>query len=130
MTSYLTSEQVLFIHYRLIEETGGSHGIRDIALLQSAVARPMATFGSDDLYPDIFSKAAALMHSIIKNHPFVDGNKRTAITAASLFLIRNGFQIKAANKELERFALKAASTNIELEEIAGWFRKHSKPASL
>jgi len=130
MTSYLTSEQVLFIHYRLIEETGGSHGIRDIALLQSAVARPMATFGGDDLYPDIFSKAAALMHSIIKNHPFVDGNKRTAITAASLFLTRNKHQITAANKELERFALKAASTNIELEEIAGWFRKHSKPASL
>ena len=130
MTSYLTSEQVLFIHYRLIEETGGSHGIRDIALLQSAVARPMATFGSDDLYPDIFSKAAALMHSIIKNHPFVDGNKRTAITAASLFLTRNKHQITAANKELERFALKAASTNIELEEIAGWFIKHSKPASL
>ena len=78
--SHLTAEQVLFIHYRLIEETGGIHGIRDIPLLQSAVARPMATFGSDDLYPDIFSKAAALMHSIIKNHPFVDGNKRTSIT--------------------------------------------------
>lgn len=130
MMSYLTSEQVLFIHYRLIEETGGSHGIRDIALMQSAVARPMVTFESNDLYPDIFSKAAALMHSIIKNHPFVDGNKRTAITAASLFLIRSGFQIKASNKELERFTLKAASTKIELEEIAGWFRKHSKPASL
>lgn len=130
MMSYLTAEQVLFIHYRLIEETGGSHGIRDIALLQSGVARPMATFGSDDLYPDIFSKAAALMHSIIKNHPFIDGNKRTAITAASLFLIRNGFQIKTSNKELERFTLKAASTNLELEEIAGWFRKHSKPAGL
>ena len=130
MMSYLTSEQVLFIHYRLIEETGGSHGIRDIALLQSAVARPMVTFESNDLYPDIFSKAAALMHSIIKNHPFVDGNKRTAITAASLFLTRNKHQITAANKELERFALKAASTNIELEEIAGGLRKHSKPASL
>mgnify|MGYP001587384011 FL=1 len=130
MMSYLTAEQVLFTHFRLIEETGGSHGIRDIPLLQSAVARPMATFGSDDLYPDIFSKAAALMHSIIKNHPFVDGNKRTAITAASLFLIRNKHQIKAANKELERFTLKAASTNVELEEIAAWFRKHSKPASL
>lgn len=125
MMSYLTSEQALFIHYRLIEETGGSHGLRDLALLQSAVARPMATFGNNDLYPDIFSKAAALMHSIIKNHPFVDGNKRTAITAASLFLIRNGFQIIVSNKELERFTHKVASTNIELEEIAGWFKKYS-----
>lgn len=128
--SYLTAEQVLFIHYRLIEETGGSHGIRDVALLQSAVARPMATFGGDDLYPDIFSKSGALMHSIIKKHPFVDGNKRTSITAASLFLIRNKHQITAANKELERFTYKAASTNVELEGIAAWFRKHSKPASL
>lgn len=128
--SYLTSEQVLFIHYRLIEETGGSHGIRDISLLQSAVARPMATFGSDDLYPDILSKAAALMHSIIKNHPFVDGNKRTAITAASLFLMRNKHQITVSNNELESFTLKLASTNVELEEVAIWFRKQSKPAGL
>ena len=128
--SHLTAEQGLFIHYRLIEETGGSHGIRDITLLQSAVARPMATFESNDLYPDIFSKAAALMHSIIKNHPLIDGNKRTAITAASLFLIRNKHQITATNKELERFTLKVASTNVELKEITVWFRKHAKPASL
>ncbi|MCR4318741.1 MAG: hypothetical protein NUV74_00185 [Candidatus Brocadiaceae bacterium] len=64
--SYITPEQVLFIHYRIIEETGGSHGIRDLTLLQSALARPMATFDENDLYPDIFSKAATLMHSIIK----------------------------------------------------------------
>lgn len=122
----LTPEQVLFIHYRLIEETGGSHGIRDVGLLQSAVARPSTTFDKNDLYPDLFSKAASLMHSIIKNHPFVDGNKRTAITAASIFLIRSGFQITTSNKELERFTMKAASENLELREIAKWFKKHSK----
>jgi len=113
----------------MIEETGGSHGILDIALLQSALARPMATFDSNNLYPDLFPKAAALMHSIIKNHPFVDGNKRTAIASASILLIRNGSQITATNKELERFTLKVASTKIEIKEIAKWFRKYSIQAN-
>ncbi len=124
--NYLAPEQVLFIHYRLIEETGGSHGIRDLGLLQSAVARPATTFDKNDLYPDLFSKAASLMHSIIKNHPFVDGNKRTAISTASIFLIRNNYTLTASNKELERFTMKAASENLELQEIAKWFKKHSK----
>lgn len=124
--NYLTPAQVLFIHYRLIKETGGSHGIRDLGLLQSAVARPATTFDKNDLYPDLFSKAASLMHSIIKNHPFVDGNKRTAISAASIFLIRNNYTLTASNKELERFTIKAASKKIELQEIAKWFKNHSK----
>ena len=116
------------MHYRVIEETGGSHGIRDIGVLQSAIARPIAAFGGDDLYPDIFTKAAALMHSLIKNHPFIDGNKRTAITSSSIFLLRNGFQITASNKELEQFTLETASTKIEIEKIARWFKKHSVKA--
>ncbi|HLA47883.1 MAG TPA: type II toxin-antitoxin system death-on-curing family toxin [Nitrospinota bacterium] len=123
--NYLTTEQVLFIHYRLIEETGGSHGIRDIALLQSAIARPQASFDNNDLYPDLFTKAASLMHSIIKNHPFVDGNKRTAITAASIFLQRNNYTLTASNRELERFTLQIASEDVKLEEVAVWFKKHS-----
>ncbi|MBM4056243.1 MAG: type II toxin-antitoxin system death-on-curing family toxin [Planctomycetes bacterium] len=123
--NFLAAAQVLFIHYRIIEETGGSHGIRDLALLQSALARPMATFDRNDLYSDLFSKAAALMHSIIKNHPFIDGNKRTAIASASIFLIRNGFQITASNKELERFTLKVVSKKTGIEEIAKWFKKYS-----
>lgn len=68
----LTPQQLLFIHYRLIETTGGGHGVRDLGALQAAAARPLATFDGDDLYPDIFEKAAALMESIIRNHPFVD----------------------------------------------------------
>lgn len=123
--NYLTPEQVLFIHYCLIKETGGCQGIRDLALLQSALARPMATFDNNDLYPDLFSKAAALMHSIVKNHPFVDGNKRTAITAASIFLLRNGYSLKTSNKAFERFTLKVANEGVELQEIARWFRKYS-----
>ena len=124
--NYLTPEQVLFIHYRLIEETGGSHGIRDIALLQSAIARPQASFDNNDLYPNIFTKAAALMHSIIKNHPFADGNKRTAITSSSIFLQRNNYTLTASIKELERFTMKIASKGVELQKIAEWFKKYSK----
>jgi len=124
--NYLTPEQVLFIHHRIIEETGGSHGIRDISLLQSAVARPESSFDGKDLYTDLVTKAASLMHSIIKNHPFVDGNKRTAITSASIFLLRNGFRVNASNRELERFTLNVASKDVELNEIAEWFKKHTK----
>lgn len=123
---YLTHEQVLFIHYLIIKETGGSHGIRDLTLLQSAVSRPMATFDNNDLYPDLFTKAAAIMHSIIKNHPFIDGNKRTAITSASIFLLRNNYILTASNKGLEQFTSKVASGNIELTEIAKWFKGHTK----
>lgn len=77
----------------MIDKTGGSHGVRDLGLLESAVMRPKATFGGEELYSDVFSKAAALMHSLIRNHPFVDGNKRTGIAAAGLFLAQNGVQL-------------------------------------
>lgn len=123
--NYLTPEQVLFIHYRIVEETGGSHGIRDLTLLQSALARHVSTFDENDLYPDIFSKAASLMHSIIKNHPFVDGNKRTAITTASIFLLRNGYCLIASHEELERFTRKMAAKDVELPKIAKWFKRYS-----
>jgi death-on-curing protein len=83
--NYLTVEQVLFIHARLIAETGGEHGVLDLGLLQSAVSRPHETYGGQNLYPDLFLKAAALLESLIGNHAFVDGNKRTAITSAGLF---------------------------------------------
>ncbi len=122
---YLTAEQVLFIHSRLIDETGGSHGVRDLGLLQSAVSRPKATFGSENLYPDICHKAAALMESIIKNHPFIDGNKRTAITSAGIFLQINGYYLKTTQNELELFTIKVATGKISFENIVEWFKKYS-----
>ena len=97
---YLTAAQVLFIHDRLIAETGGSAGDRDLGLLAAAVARPQATFDGADLYPDLFTKAAAFMASLVNNHPFVDGNKRVGITAVGLFLRRNGYRITATNAAL------------------------------
>src|SRR5512133_1147062 len=101
--NYLTPQQVLFIHARLLAETGGESGLRDLALLESAVARPCATFDGADLYPGIFEKAAALLDSLVNNHPFVDGNKRTGITATGLFLRANGYRLRVTQTELETF---------------------------
>lgn len=122
---YLLAQQALFIHSRIIDATGGAHGVLDTGLLQSAVARPSATFGSKDLYADLFHKAAALMESLARNHPFVDGNKRTAIAASGVFLGINGYVIECAQKELERFALSVATGSLSLEAAAAWFQKHS-----
>jgi death-on-curing protein len=126
MTVYLTAEQVLFIHARLIAQTGGSHGVRDLGLLLSAVARAMATFDGQDIYPDLFTKAAALLESLIGNHPFVDGNKRTAITSAALFLQYNNVRLRTDNQELVDFSLKCAQGFVSLEQMAAWIEEHSE----
>jgi len=125
MTAYLTAEQVLFIHARLISETGGVHGVRDLGLLLSAVARPQATFDGQDLYPNLFLKAAALLESLVGNHAFVDGNKRTAITSAGLFLRINGYRLTADNQQLEAFILQCAQRLVSLEQMALWLKSHS-----
>jgi death-on-curing protein len=124
--NYLTPEQILFLHARLVEETGGSHGLRDINLLLSALGRPQATFDNEELYPDVFSKAAPLVDSLIRNHPFLDANKRTGIAAAGLFLILNGYYLTASNPELESFALAIAQSLESIEEIADWLRDYSR----
>ncbi|MFQ5616633.1 MAG: type II toxin-antitoxin system death-on-curing family toxin, partial [Anaerolineales bacterium] len=110
-----------------IDETGGGHGVRDLGLLEAAVMRPQATFGGEELYPEVFLKAAALLHSLIRNHPFVDGNKRTGITAAGLFLMQNGHQLAASNPELEAFALSVATSGLEIEALATWLEENSQP---
>lgn len=127
MTVYLTAEQILFIHARLIDTTGGEHGLRDLGLLQSAVARPQAIFDRKELYPDLFQKAAALMESLAQNHPFVDGNKRTAITAAALLLLQNGRRLQTTNEVLEQFTLLVVTERPSLDEIASWFQSHIIP---
>jgi death-on-curing protein len=123
---YLTAEQMLFIHARLITETGGEHGVLDLGLLQSAVARPQATFDGQDLYPDLFLKTAALLESLIGNHAFVDGNKRTAITAAGLFLRLIGYHLTANNQQLAAFTLLCAQHLISLDQMAIWFKDQSE----
>ncbi len=126
MTRWITPEQVLFLHSRIIAETGGAHGIRDLGMLLSAVARPQATFEDKDLYPDLFSKTAALMDSLVRNHPFVDGNKRTAIAAAGIFLRFNYYRLAVENEELVRFTLACAQSQLALDEITSWFKLHSR----
>ena len=117
MTEYLSEEQVLHLHRGIIAATGGSAGVRDRGLLQSALARPAAAFGGQDLYGSVSAKAAALMHSIVSNHAFVDGNKRVAIAAAELFLLANGFRLSADTDALEELTMAAASAHIGVE----WF---------
>lgn len=126
--NYLTAEQVLFIHARLTAETGGAPGVRDIGLLLSAVARPQATFDGQDLYADVFSKAGALLESLIGNHAFVDGNKRTAITAAGLFLRINGYHLTASNAELAAFTFQCAQGFVDLEHLSAWLKDYSERA--
>ena len=122
---YLTAVQVLFIHARLLAETGGASGVRDLGLLESAIARPRATFDGQDLYPDLYAKAAALMVGLVNNHPFADGNKRVGVTAAGLFLIRNGLQLRAGNEELEQVTLEVAQGHLTVDQVAAWFRRHT-----
>jgi death-on-curing protein len=129
VTRYLSPEQVLYIHYRLIEQVGGTGGILDLGMLLSAVSRPQAGFEGRDLYPDLFAKAAALLDSLIRNHPFVDGNKRTAITAAALFLRLNGFQLEVEPSEMVRFTLECAQSRLSLEEIAAWLQRYSQEST-
>jgi death on curing protein len=124
MTAYLTVQEVLFIHARLIATTGGEHGVRDLGLLESAVARPQATFDGIELYPGLWHKAAALMQSLVQNHPFIDGNKRTGITAAAMFLRRNGRSLQTSNAELERFTLWVTVGRPLLDEMANWFEEN------
>ncbi len=123
---YLTVEQVLFLHMRLVQETGGAHGIRDLALLQSAVARPQASFEGADLYPALNGKAAALMHSLVENHPMLDGNKRLGAAAAGIFLQLNGWRLTATNQELVEFTLRVAQGGVGVGEIEEWLTGHSQ----
>lgn len=124
--SYLTKEQLLLIHSMLIDEIGGTHGVHNYHILLSLEHLPKQTFDKEKLYPTIFLKAALYARNIIQNHPFLDGNKRTGMTAAAVFLNKNGYSFMAHKGEIIRFALKIAREKLELEKIAAWLKHHSK----
>lgn len=124
-TIFLNLDEVLAIHHTEVEKFGGSHGVRDLNLLDSAIQRPESSFMGDDLYPTIFDKVAALMHSILLNHPFVDGNKRTATASAAYFLYLNGYELEVTQEEMVQLALRVESKKIDLEQIAKWFKEYS-----
>jgi death-on-curing protein len=123
VTVYLSVDQVLALHRDLVRAFGGILPVRDRGLLDAAVARAAATFGGEDLYPDFAAKAAALMHSLVLNHPFVDGNKRVGAAAAELFVECNGSLIVATDDEFERVTLDVARGVVEAEALAIWFRQ-------
>lgn len=127
---YLNLNEVLELHSRIIQGSGGSFGIRDLNAVQSAIAQPRATFGGQDLYPTIADKASALGFSLIQNHSFVDGNKRIGHAAMETFLVLNGFEITAPVNEQEQIILTVASGNMERAEFAEWLRTRVVKASV
>jgi len=122
---FLTLIEVLELHRRIIEQSGGALGIRDIGLLESAIAQPRMTFGGEELYPSLLEKSAALGFSIMMNHPFVDGNKRTGHAAAETFLILNGMEISAPVDEQEHIVLAIASGELGREAFTEWLQQHT-----
>jgi death-on-curing protein len=123
---YLTLNEVLEIYSHVMQQSGGTIGIRNIGSLESALAQPRMTFGGEELYPTIVEKASALGFSLIQNHPFIDGNKRTGHAAMEVFLILNGFEIDASTDEQEQVILRVASGKISREEFTDWLRTHIK----
>lgn len=121
---YLTLGEVLELYHRIIRQSGGSQGIRDLGALESALAQPRMTFGNQELYPTVVEKASALGFSLIKNHPFVDGNKRTGHAAMETFLVLNGFEIDASVDEQEQIILQVASGELERDEFTAWLSGH------
>jgi len=122
---YLTVPEVLFIHSAVIEETGGSHGVRDIGLLESAVRQIEQTFGGADLYVSVTEKAAHLFIGLLKNHPFVDGNKRTAISTTGVFLELNGLPLKVDSDRLAQWVEACAAGKPPITSVEKWFKNHS-----
>lgn len=126
---YVTAEEVLGAHAELIDSYGGSHGLRDLTLIESAVARPRAGYGDFEAYPTIWDKAAVLLQSIVLNHAFIDGNKRTGTIAALLFLERNGHVVTCSQHSLVAFTLKVASKQMDEAKIATWLKTHATEAA-
>lgn len=121
---FLTLKELFELHRRVIEQSGGPAGIRDTGLLESALAQPQMTSGGEELYPTIVEKASALGFSLIKNHPFVDGNKRVGHAAMEVFLVLNGYEIDAHVHEQEQIVLRLASGEAGREEFTDWLRQH------
>ncbi len=121
----LSVEQIIKLHSELIKETGGSDGIRDIGLLQSAVNAPFQSFGGCDVYPTIYQKAARLGFGLAQNHAFIDGNKRIAAHSLLTFLSLNGIEIECEEFELFYLFFNLASSKITFEELTDWIENHA-----
>ena len=122
---YISLEEILRLHFQLIEDFGGSHGVRDENRLKSVIEASRQTAFGKEQYPSIYEKAAVYVRNIIGDHPFSDDNKRTAITVCGVFLMRNGKKLTAKPKDLEDFTVRIATDHLGIPEIATWLREHS-----
>ena len=120
----LSKSQILLIHEQLISETGGSSGLRDEGMLDSALNAPFQTFGGEDVYPSLQKKAARLCFGLVKNHPFVDGNKRIGAHAMLVFLALNGIELQHTQSELSDVILQLAAGEIEATDLLRWILAH------
>jgi death on curing protein len=118
--------EIILIQDILIEKFGGTRGLRDKGLLESAISRPFQTFGGNDLYPTITKKGAALIESIITNHPFIDGNKRIGYVIMRLYLLDSGLDIISSQSDKYDFVIKIASGKADFNEICNWINNHLK----
>ena len=120
----LSKSQILIIHDQLISETGGSSGLRDEGMLDSALNAPFQTFCGEDVYPSLQKKAARLCFGLVKNHPFVDGNKRIGAHAMLVFLALNGIELQHTQSELSDVILQLAAGEIEATDLLRWILAH------
>ena len=123
--NYLSLEDILRLHHMLVEDFGGVHGVREENRLKSVVEAPQASSFGDEQYESVYEKAAVYIRNIIGDHPFHDGNKRTAITVGSIFLARNDIRLTATPKELEDFAVSIAVDHLTVDDIAEWLEARS-----
>jgi death-on-curing protein len=123
---FLDLDDVIEIHAGQIANYGGGVGLRDLSLLESAVAQPRAGFGSQYLHADLFEMAAAYLFHLVMNHPFIDGNKRVGLEAALVFLEINSISIDASDDELVDLVLKTTTGSVTKTDIAAFFRSHTR----
>ena len=121
---YLTREEILRFHERLIEQYGGSHGIRDENLLDSALSVPFQSFGDFEFYPTVLEKAVRLCFGLVENHPFIDGNKRVGAMALLTTLNINNISLRTDSDELSKVTLSLSSGKIDYEDLLRWVREH------
>ncbi len=123
---YLSLEEILRLHYMLVEDFGGLHGVRDENRLKSVVEAPQAVLYGVEQYAQTHEKAAVYIRNIIQDHPFRDGNKRTGVTVGGVFLQRNDMPLIAQPRELEDFAVRVATDHLDVAAIAEWLAAHTR----
>jgi len=123
----ISLDEVLELHRLLLAQSGGMAGIRDLAMLESAIAQPLMTFGGEELYPTIVEKSSAICFSLVMNHPFIDGNKRVGHAAMETFLVMNGYELECSVVEQEQQILDLAAGRIKREDFTAWVRTHLVP---